>query len=86
MFSNRIENILRPYVYDSPVKLPMFEQINLLKPIFNAKMNKIRFEREFRNLRSQFQENIHEKMVNKFKMIKKTYLIIYFYYFLFVEQ
>ncbi|XP_055919757.1 augmin complex subunit dgt3 [Eupeodes corollae] len=60
----RIENILKPYVYDSPVKLPMFEQINLLKPIFNAKMNKNHFEMDFRHLRSQFQENIHEKMNN----------------------
>lgn len=60
----RIEDILRPYVYDSPVKLPMFEQIDLLKPIFSAKINKTEFENDFRNLRSQFQENIHERMNN----------------------
>uniref|UniRef100_A0A1A9X2Z9 HAUS augmin-like complex subunit 3 N-terminal domain-containing protein n=1 Tax=Glossina brevipalpis TaxID=37001 RepID=A0A1A9X2Z9_9MUSC len=59
----RIESILHSFVYDGPVDAPMFENVRYLKPIFNAKLNKELVEKKLRKLRTQFQENIKERML-----------------------
>ncbi|XP_011181567.2 augmin complex subunit dgt3 [Zeugodacus cucurbitae] len=58
----RIESLLRPMVYDSPVEAPMFEHVRFLMPIYNAKTNQERIDKTLRYLRTQFQENIAERL------------------------
>ncbi|XP_067632452.1 augmin complex subunit dgt3 [Eurosta solidaginis] len=58
----RIERLLSPMVYDSPVEAPMFEHVRFLMPIYNAKTNQDRIEKALRYLRTQFQENITERL------------------------
>nr|XP_014096129.1 augmin complex subunit dgt3 [Bactrocera oleae] len=58
----RLESLLRPMVYDSPVEAPMFEHLRFLMPIYNAKTNQERIDRTLRYLRTQFQENIAERL------------------------
>ncbi|TMW41954.1 hypothetical protein DOY81_012966, partial [Sarcophaga bullata] len=57
-----LEAILRPLVYDSPVNAPMFENVDYLRPIFNAKNQQQRIEKQLRQLRTQFRENISERL------------------------
>lgn len=59
-----MEAILRPLVYDSPVNTPMFENVDYLRPIFNAKNQQQRIEKHLRQLRTQFRENISERLVS----------------------
>lgn len=63
--SNRLEAILHPFVYDSPVNVPMFENVHYLRPIFNVKTQQERIGKQLRHLRTQFCENITERMVSK---------------------
>lgn len=64
VFSNRIESILRPFVYDSPVNAPMFENVHYLRPIFNVKTQQYRIEKHLRQLRTEFHENVTERLVS----------------------
>ncbi|CAD7015389.1 unnamed protein product [Ceratitis capitata] len=57
-----IECLLRPMVFDSPVEAPMFEHVRFLMPIYNAKTNQERIDKALRYLRTQFQENITERI------------------------
>uniref|UniRef100_A0A1I8NTR8 HAUS augmin-like complex subunit 3 N-terminal domain-containing protein n=1 Tax=Stomoxys calcitrans TaxID=35570 RepID=A0A1I8NTR8_STOCA len=61
---NRIESILHPFVYDSPVNAPMFENVHYLRPIFNVKNQQQRIEKLLRQLRTEFHENITERLEN----------------------
>lgn len=63
VYRQRLETLLRPMVYDSPVEAPMFEHVRFLVPIYNAKTNQERIDRTLRYLRTQFQENIAERLV-----------------------
>ncbi|XP_030387257.1 augmin complex subunit dgt3 [Scaptodrosophila lebanonensis] len=58
----RLEQTLRPFVYDSPLEQPMFTHVRYLCPIFNATRNQQRFEEMLRHLRLEFQEKIIERM------------------------
>lgn len=64
MYSNRIESILRPFVYDSPVNAPMFENVHYLRPIFNVKTQQHRIDKHLRQLRTEFHENVTERLVS----------------------
>ncbi|XP_075168643.1 dim gamma-tubulin 3 isoform X2 [Haematobia irritans] len=59
---NRIESILHPFVYDSPVMAPMFENVHYLKPIFNVKTQQHRVDKLLRQLRTEFHENVTERL------------------------
>ncbi|XP_058976577.1 augmin complex subunit dgt3-like [Musca domestica] len=59
---NRIESILRPFVYDSPVNAPMFENVHYLRPIFNVKTQQYRIEKHLRQLRTEFHDNVTERL------------------------
>uniref|UniRef100_A0A1A9ZVI3 HAUS augmin-like complex subunit 3 N-terminal domain-containing protein n=1 Tax=Glossina pallidipes TaxID=7398 RepID=A0A1A9ZVI3_GLOPL len=59
---NHIETVLRSFVYDGPVNTPMFENVSYLKPIFNANMKKELIDKQLRQMRTQFQENVTERM------------------------
>ncbi|XP_054738284.1 augmin complex subunit dgt3 [Anastrepha obliqua] len=70
----RIERLLRPLVYDSPVEAPMFEHVRFLMPIYNAKSTQERIEKTLRYLRTQFQENITER-IEKDKLWRYSQLL-----------
>ncbi|XP_036331212.1 augmin complex subunit dgt3 [Rhagoletis pomonella] len=70
----RIERLLRPMVYDSPVEVPMFEHVRFLMPIYNAKTNQERIDKTLRYLRTQFQENITER-IEKDKLWRYSQLL-----------
>ncbi|XP_023305441.2 augmin complex subunit dgt3 [Lucilia cuprina] len=57
----RLEATLVPFVYDSPVNVPMFENVHYLRPIFNVQNQQQRIEKQLRHLRTQFQENISKR-------------------------
>lgn len=65
-FSKRLESILHPFVYDSPVNVPMFENVHYLRPIFNVQNQQQRIEKLLRRLRTQFREDISERLVSFF--------------------
>ncbi|XP_065367961.1 augmin complex subunit dgt3 [Calliphora vicina] len=58
----RLEAILHPFVYDSPVNVPMFESVHYLRPIFNVQTHQQRIEKHLRRLRTQFRENVSERL------------------------
>lgn len=64
LFSKRLEAILHPFVYDSPVNVPMFESVHYLRPIFNVQTHQQRIEKHLRRLRTQFRENVSERLVS----------------------
>uniref|UniRef100_A0A1B0BZF0 HAUS augmin-like complex subunit 3 N-terminal domain-containing protein n=1 Tax=Glossina palpalis gambiensis TaxID=67801 RepID=A0A1B0BZF0_9MUSC len=59
---NHVETVLRSFVYDGPVDTPMFENVSYLKPIFNANMKKELIDKQLRQMRTQFHENVIERM------------------------
>lgn len=81
-FRQRLESLLRPMVYDSPVEAPMFEHLRFLMPIYNAKTNQERIDRTLRYLRTQFQENIAERLVRFPRYFTNLYILTAFISFL----
>uniref|UniRef100_A0A1B0G2E8 HAUS augmin-like complex subunit 3 N-terminal domain-containing protein n=1 Tax=Glossina morsitans morsitans TaxID=37546 RepID=A0A1B0G2E8_GLOMM len=59
---NHVETVLHSFVYDGPVDTPMFENVSYLKPIFNANMKKELIDKQLRRMRTQFHENVTERM------------------------
>ncbi|KAH8387532.1 hypothetical protein KR093_007690, partial [Drosophila rubida] len=59
---NYLEQSMRPFVYDSPIEQPMFENVELLCSMFEAMRQKQHFEESINHLRTQFKELIIERM------------------------
>ncbi|KAH8254788.1 hypothetical protein KR032_012202, partial [Drosophila birchii] len=57
-----LEQTLRPFVYDSPIKQPMFKNIRYLNRIFNVTQQHSRLEEAVRSLRNDFHEHIVGRM------------------------
>ncbi|XP_020802309.1 augmin complex subunit dgt3 [Drosophila serrata] len=58
----RLEQTLRPFVYDSPIEQPMLENVRYLNRIFNVTQQHSRLEEAVRSLRTDFQEHIVGRM------------------------
>ncbi|TDG44039.1 hypothetical protein AWZ03_009528 [Drosophila navojoa] len=57
-----LEQLLCPFVYNSPLDQPMLENVRYLYPMFEVRQQQLRFEDSLRQLRTQFQETILERM------------------------
>ncbi|KAH8280387.1 hypothetical protein KR018_005239, partial [Drosophila ironensis] len=58
----RVEQTLRPYVYDSPTELPMLESVRHLSAIYNVSQQHSRLDEAVRHLRTEFLENVSGRM------------------------
>ncbi|KAH8290521.1 hypothetical protein KR054_003746 [Drosophila jambulina] len=58
----RLEQTLRPFVYDSPIEQPMLENVRFLTRIFKVTQQHSRLEEAVRSLRTDFMENIVGRM------------------------
>ncbi|KAI8036846.1 augmin complex subunit dgt3 [Drosophila gunungcola] len=54
----RLEQTLRPFVYDSPLVQPMFENVRYLSAIYNVTQQQSRLDEAVRSLRTDFLENV----------------------------
>ncbi|KAH8358319.1 hypothetical protein KR084_012556, partial [Drosophila pseudotakahashii] len=54
----RLEQTLRPFVYDSPIEKPMFENVRYLSAIYNVTQQQSRLDGALRSLRTDFMENV----------------------------
>lgn len=54
----RLEQTLRPFVYDSPLEQPMFENVRYLSAIYNVTQQQTRLDESGRSLRKDFLENV----------------------------
>ncbi|XP_016947105.1 augmin complex subunit dgt3 [Drosophila biarmipes] len=54
----RLEQTLRPFVYDSPLERPMFENVRYLSAIYNVTQQQKRLDETVRSLRTDFLENV----------------------------
>ncbi|ALC48317.1 dgt3 [Drosophila busckii] len=70
----RLEQLLQPFVYDSPLEQPMFENIQYLCPIFKAAQQQQGFDVAVRQLRTKYMDNITERM-NKDKLWRYQQLL-----------
>ncbi|EDW00518.1 augmin complex subunit dgt3 [Drosophila grimshawi] len=61
----RVEEKLRPFVYDSPLEQPMFDHTQYLYQMFNVAEQQLSFDKAIRHLRTQFQETITQRMDNE---------------------
>ncbi|EDV55383.1 augmin complex subunit dgt3 [Drosophila erecta] len=54
----RLEQTLRPFVHDSPLEQPMFENVRYLSTIYNVTQQQNRLDESVRSLRKDFLENV----------------------------
>lgn len=54
----RLEQTLRPFVYDSPLEQPMFENVRYFSAIYNVTQQQTRLDESGRSLRKDFLENV----------------------------
>ncbi|XP_068143883.1 augmin complex subunit dgt3 [Drosophila tropicalis] len=66
----RVEEILRPFVYDSPLKNhPMFENVVYLCPIFNIQQQEEYLDGKLRKLRTQYNEDMKKDTLLRYSNI-----------------
>ncbi|XP_017072602.2 augmin complex subunit dgt3 [Drosophila eugracilis] len=58
----RLEQTLRPFVYDSPIEEPMFENVRYLSAIYNTTQQQNRLDEAVRSLRIDFLENVRGRI------------------------
>ncbi|KAH8320406.1 hypothetical protein KR067_002359, partial [Drosophila pandora] len=58
----RLEQTLRPYVYDSPIEQPMLENVRYLSAIYNVTQQQSRLDEAVRQLRTDFIQNVSGRM------------------------
>lgn len=63
-FSKRLEQTLRPFVYDSPLEQPMFENVRYFSAIYNVTQQQTRLDESGRSLRKDFLENVVGRIVS----------------------
>uniref|UniRef100_A0A6P4FKB8 Uncharacterized protein LOC108052417 n=1 Tax=Drosophila rhopaloa TaxID=1041015 RepID=A0A6P4FKB8_DRORH len=54
----RLGQTLRPFVYDSPIEKPMFENVRYLSAIYNITQQQSHLDEAVRSLRTDFLENV----------------------------
>ncbi|XP_017002061.2 augmin complex subunit dgt3 [Drosophila takahashii] len=54
----RLEQTLRPFVYDSPLEKPMLENVRYLSAMYNVTQQQSRLDGELRSLRTNFTEKV----------------------------
>ncbi|XP_017872391.1 PREDICTED: uncharacterized protein LOC108620040 [Drosophila arizonae] len=57
-----LAQLLCPFVYNSPLDQPMLENVRYLYPMFDVRQQQLRFDDSLRQLRTEFQETILERM------------------------
>ncbi|XP_017051755.1 augmin complex subunit dgt3 [Drosophila ficusphila] len=70
----RLEQTLRPFVYDSPIEQPMFENVRYLSAIHNVTQKQSRLDVAVRSLRTDFLENVVGR-IEKDKLYRYSVLL-----------